>query len=126
MAHKTYFPDRGDIILFNCSPSAGHEMADYHFGLVLSPVEYNKAAGLCVVLIATSKKKGYPFELDLPLDLIPQNPRKPCTDSVLLCDQVRSIDYRDRNADFKVHAPDAITEAALDKLLTLLDPGLMG
>jgi mRNA interferase MazF len=125
MAYRsTYCPDRGDIVHFNCNPSAGHEMASYHFGLVLSAKEYNRPSGLCVVLIATSKKKGYPYELDLPLGLIPQNPKRPCDDSVLLCDQVRTIDYRERNLEFKAQAPTELTEQALDLLLTLLDPSL--
>jgi mRNA-degrading endonuclease toxin of MazEF toxin-antitoxin module len=61
-------------------------MADRHFGLVLSPIEYNKPAGLSVVLIATSKKKGYPYELDLPANLIPLTGQKIVAASVLLCD----------------------------------------
>lgn len=124
MVMRTFIPDRGDVILFNCSPSAGHEMADYHFGLVLSPILYNRASGLCVVLVATSKKKGYPFELDLPVNLIPKNPHKSTGDSVLLCDQVRTIDYRERSATFKTKADHELVEIALDKLLTLLDPSM--
>jgi mRNA interferase MazF len=126
MAYRSFYcPDRGDIIHFNCNPSAGHEMASYHFGLVMSPKSYNRASGLCVVLIATSKKKGYPYELDLPVGLIPQNPKRPCDDSVLLCDQIRNIDFRERNLEFKAKASAEMVERALDMLLTLLDPLLM-
>jgi mRNA interferase MazF len=99
-------------------------MAGNHYGLVLSPAVYNRKSGLCVLLIGTSKKKGYPFEFDLPRNLIPHDPRKPCTDSLLLCDQVRTIDYRERSVEFKAAAPPELVEDALDLLLTLLDPSL--
>ena len=37
MSYHSYLPKRGDLVHLNFSPSAGHEMADRHYALVLSP-----------------------------------------------------------------------------------------
>ena len=68
--------------------------------------------------------RAFEYELDLPLGLIPQNPKRPCADSILLCDQVRTIDYRERNLEFKAKASRELVDRALDLLLTLLDLAL--
>jgi mRNA interferase MazF len=101
-------------------------MDDWHYALVLSPLEYNRKTSLCVCLIGTSKRKGYPYEIDLPLDLIPRDPSRPVTDSLILCDHVRTMDWRERGAAFRAAAPTPLVEKALDYLLTLLDPYLAG
>ena len=38
--------DAGDVVHLNFSPSAGHEMRDPHFALVVSLREFNDATGL--------------------------------------------------------------------------------
>ena len=58
--------------------------------LVLSPGAYNRRAGLALFCPITRQVKGYPFEVALPagLDLT----------GVILSDQVKSLDWRGRNA----------------------------
>ena len=121
MTFRTYFPKRGDIISVNASPSAGHELAGRHYALVLSPMEYNRKSGMVVILLATSKKKDYAFELVIPEGLISPTKDNPSGRGYLLCDAVRQIDWRERGVAFVAKAPDEFTNEALDSLLTLLD-----
>lgn len=88
---KSYFPERGDIIWLDLNPQAGREIAKRRPAIVVSPVQYNRLVGLCLVCPITSQKKGYVFEVALKNKQI---------DGVVLCDQVKCMDYPTRNAEF--------------------------
>ncbi len=91
MAKKSsYIPESGDIIWVDFNPQSGHEQKGRRPALILSPAIYNAKSGLCLCVPITSKIKGYPFEVALTLE-------KP---SVVLSDQIKSIDYLARNAEF--------------------------
>lgn len=83
-------PSRGDVILLSLDPTLGHEQAGKRPAVVLSPDFYNKASGLCLVCPVTTQVKGYPFEVPLA------GAKK--TAGVALADQVRSIDWKAREA----------------------------
>ncbi len=84
-----YIPDRGDIVWMSFDPQVGREHAKHRPALVLSKKIYNSPAGLCVVCPISSKKKGYPFEVDIITNKI---------NGVVLADQIKSFDWRMRNA----------------------------
>ena len=52
------------VVHLNFSPSAGHEMADRHCALVLSPASYNRKSGMAIVCAITSRVRGGPFEVE--------------------------------------------------------------
>ena len=85
-----YIPDSGDVIWLNFDPQAGHEQAGHRPAIVLSPKAYNSRTGLCLVVPVTNQSKGYPFELALPTGIK--------TTGVVLCDQIRNLDYQARRA----------------------------
>lgn len=120
MTYRSYTPKRGDLVHMNFSPSAGHEMADRHYALVLSPLDYNRKARMAVVCAVTSRVRGWVFEVALPAGLLPPKRGQPTT-SVVLADGVRQVDYREREMAFVAEAPKAIVEEVLDKLLTVLE-----
>jgi len=108
----SYVPDRGDLVWLEFDPQAGHEQAGKRPALVLSPKRYNRLSGLMLCCPMTTRVKGYPFEVAL-------------TDergvaSVVLSDQVKSLDWRARKASRKATAPAAVLQEALAKLGTLL------
>jgi mRNA interferase MazF len=107
-----YSPERGDIVWLSFTPQAGSEQAGRRPALVLSPSRYNKRVGLAVFCPITSKRKGYPFEVQLPEEL-------PVT-GVVLADQVKNLDWRSRNAEFACQVPHEVLEEVIQKLLTLL------
>ena len=107
-----YIPERGDLIWINFHPQAGHEQGGRRPAVVLSPASYNGKVGLALLCPITNQIKGYPFEVLLPEGL-------PVT-GVILADQVKSLDWRMRNADFIAKLPDTTLKQVLQKLHTLL------
>ena len=87
-----YAPERGDFVWIRLTPQAGHEQAGRRPALVLSPQAYNDKVGLALFCPVTNQVKGYPFEVQIPADL--------SVSGVILADQVRSLDWRARQAEF--------------------------
>ncbi len=109
-----YVPDRGDIIWLQFDPQAGHEQAGKRPALVISPKPYNNKVGLALMCPITSKAKGYPFEVLLPADV------KVC--GVVLADQIKSLDWRARQAQFVCKAPVEVMVDVIAKIQVLISP----
>jgi mRNA interferase MazF len=109
---QTYVPKCGDAVWVTLNPQAGHEQAGRRPAVVLSPKSYNSKTGLAILCPVTSQVKGYPFEVLLPEGL-------PVTGAVL-SDQVKSLDWKARNAELICALPDRTTSEVLQKLNTLL------
>lgn len=105
-------PRRGDLVWLTFNPQAGHEQAGRRPAVVLSPLAYNAKVGLALLCPITSIVKGYPFEVNLP-------PGLPIS-GVILADQVKSLDWRARSAEFICTVPDTVTQEVLQKLGLLL------
>ena len=85
---RRYVPDAGDIVWLEFNPQAGHEQAGHRPALVLSPAAYNGKTGLMLCCPMTTQLKGYPFEVVI-------DGARP---SAVLADQVKSLDWRVRQA----------------------------
>ncbi|NOS82082.1 MAG: endoribonuclease MazF [Nitrospira sp.] len=109
---RQYVPDRGDIVWLQFNPQAGHEQAGHRPALVLSPASYNRRSGLMLCCPMTSQIKGYPFEVVIAAERD--------RDSVVLADQVKSLDWRVRKAVKKGTASIDVIAETLSKLQTLL------
>jgi mRNA interferase MazF len=107
-------PDRGDVVWISLNPQAGHEQAGRRPAIILSPAKYNGRVGLAIFCPITSQVKGYPFEVQVP-------PGLPIS-GVVLTDQVKSLDWRSRQAVFVCRLPAAVMAEILSKLHTLLAP----
>jgi mRNA interferase MazF len=107
-----YIPDSGDIIWITFNPQAGHEQAGRRPALVLSPAAYNGKVGLAILCPITSQVKGYPFEAIIPdgLDI----------SGAILSDQVRSLDWKVRKAEFGCKLPSATFNEVVQKSSTLI------
>ena len=103
-----YVPDRGDAIWITLNPQAGHEQAGRRPAVVLSPAAYNGKVGLAILCPITNQIKGYPFEVVLPAGL--------AVTGAILSDQVKSLDWRVRNASFICTLPRASVTEVLQKL----------
>ena len=86
-----YVPEAGDVVWLNFTPQAGHEQAGHRSALVVSPSSYNAKTSLMLCCPMTTQIKNYPFEV-----LIAGTPP-----SAVLSDQVKSLDWRVRNAKRK-------------------------
>jgi len=107
-----YLPQRGDIVWLTFDPQAGHEQAGRRPAVILSPAEYNGKVGLALLCPITSRTKGYPFEVKLPVTA-------PIS-GVILADQVKSLDWRARNAEYVYRMPEEVMREVQGKLATLL------
>jgi mRNA interferase MazF len=67
---------------------------------------------LAILCPITNQAKGYPFEVLLPEAIE--------VTGVILSDQVRSLDWRVRKAEFKEALPEEVIDEVLAKLGTLL------
>lgn len=112
MSRRRYVPDRGDIVWLQFNPQAGHEQAGHRPAMVLSPARYNRLSGLMLCCPMTSQRKGYPFEVVVD--------DAPGRTSVVLADQVKSLDWKVRKAVKKGTAPSAVVAETLSKLQVLL------
>jgi len=112
MSRRSYVPDRGDIVWLQFNPQAGHEQAGHRPALVLSPASYNRRSGLMLCCPMTSQRKGYPFEVAIAVDTD--------RESVVLADQVKSLDWKVRKAVKKGTASIDVIAETLSKLQTLL------
>lgn len=108
-----YVPERGDLVWLSFTPQAGHEQAGRRPAVVLSPKSYNQKVGLAIFCPITNQIKGYPFEVMLP--------KEAGATGVILSDQVKSLDWRVRNAEFIEALPESVITEVLTKLGLLLD-----
>jgi mRNA interferase MazF len=109
-----YVPERGDIVWISLDPQAGHEQAGRRPALVLSPSGYNAKTGLAILAPITRQVKGYPYEIAFP--------ESGKVAGVVLCDQIKNLDWRARRAEFIDQAPDSVVLNVLGKIQTLIRP----
>ena len=79
---------------------------------MVSPSTYNSKVGLALVCPITSRVKGYPFEVALP--------EAGPVQGMVLADQLRSLNWRSREAELITKAPTAVVERVLQLLGVLL------
>jgi mRNA interferase MazF len=107
-----YVPDRGDLVWLQFDPQIGHEQAGTRPALTLSPRAYNEKVGLAIFCPVTSNEKGYPFEVKIEEQKIR---------GVILADQVKSLDWKKREAKFIVKAPAKVVIEVIKLLSTLVN-----
>lgn len=106
-----YAPKQGDIVWLEFDPQKGKEIQKTRPALTISPHAYNLKTGLGLFMPITSKIKGYPFEVPI---------KKGEIQGAILCDQIRSLDWKARKARFAIHIPLAIMEDVMAKFSVLL------
>lgn len=112
MSKSQYVPRKGDIVWLDFTPQAGHEQAGRRPALVLTPTEYNRLIGLAVVCPITNEKKGFPWEVEISANDF--------VSGVVLSDQVKSLDWRKRHAEFLCTPDEALLTEVLERAMALL------
>lgn len=107
-------PERGDVVMLNFDPQTGTEIWGRRPALVLSPQRYNQKTSLALMVPITTRAKGNPFEVRIPMNLIDK------VDGVILSDQIKSLDWEERQADTICQLPDNVINDVLAKLQTLV------
>ena len=107
----SYVPDRGDIVWLEFDPQKGHEQKGRRPEIVLSKKEYNQKSNLALICPITSRIKGYPFEVRI----------NSIIQGVMVSDQIRSIDWKSRNAAFIEKTSEEILNEILENINLLLN-----
>ncbi len=115
---SAYVPERGDVVWLQFTPHAGSEQAGRRPALVISPRSYNRKVGLALVCPITTRVKGYPFEVALPEGIAARG--------AVLCDQVKSLDWRQRKAIRLCAVPETVLREATARIVALVDPSGSG
>jgi len=104
--------EKGDIVWLNLNPVAGHEQAGVRPALVVSPRSFNAKTGLAFICPITSSMKGYPFEVAVSFD---------GRNGVVLVDQLRSVDWKAREA----HVVSKVSAVQMSKVCDFLEAILL-
>lgn len=107
-----YIPDRGDLIWLDFESQKGKEIQKTRPAFVVSVKAYNEKTRLALCMPITSYLKGYPFEV-----YIKNEPIK----GAILCDQIRSLDWVARNAEFICKTDAKIYAEIIAKFNTLIE-----
>lgn len=86
-------PDRGDVIYLDFNPQAGTEQAGRRPALVISPEKFNRITGYAAVCPISRTQRKWGFHIPLPSDLN--------MEGVIIIDQIKSLDWKIRNAEIK-------------------------
>jgi mRNA interferase MazF len=103
-----YAPRQGDFIAVGFDSRSGHEQSGRRRALVVSHDLFNQRTGLAIVCPITNTRRDYPFHV-----AIPEGGK---VTGYVMVEQVRSIDYRARQAKRIGRAPDEVLEEALSLL----------
>lgn len=114
MSSGKYIPERGDIVWLDFNPQAGHEQRGRRPAIVISPKSYNNKTHLALFCPITNQQKGYPFEVELKTG-------KNKVSGVILSDQIKSLDWNRRNAEFIVNVDQETLDTVIAKASTLIE-----
>ena len=111
-----YVPRRGDIIRLDFDPSAGHEPQGTRPALVLSPEAFNRfgLALACPVTRGGAFARGRAWTVALSGAGL-------ATDGVVLCNQMRTLDWKARRAQFIEAVPAALIAEVLARVAALIE-----
>lgn len=114
-ASQSWVPERGEVIWIDHNPQAGREMRDHHPFLVLSTASFHRTVGLVVGCAMTTAAYNNGSSLAVDLGAIPE---KPDAHSFVLCNQIKSFDWKARNA--KPHPMGLIQPQQLEQVLEIV------
>lgn len=106
---KAYLPRKGDFVAVTFDPQSGHEQKGRRPALVVSNTLFNKHTGLAIVCPLTNIDRGFPFHVAVTKD--------PRVSGFVMVEQVKSIDFRARDAKRIGKASDRV----LEEVLSILD-----
>lgn len=106
---RAFVPRKGDFISVTFDPQSGHEQKGRRPAMVVSNTLFNEQTGLAIVCPVTTTHRGYPFHVAVL--------GNPDVKGFVMVEQVKSIDYRARQAK----AVGKASEDLLDEVLSILD-----
>lgn len=107
-----YIPKRGDFIWIDFDPQAGHEQMGNRPALVVSHDGFNQRMGFAFVCPISNTQRKNPFYVVIP--------EKQAVMGMIMTDQMRSLDFRARNANFISECSALVLEDVLRRIKPIL------
>jgi len=105
----SYVPQKGDFVALTFDPQSGHEQRGRRPALVVSNTLFNRHTGLAIVCPLSNTDRNFPFHVAVVND--------PNVTGFVMVEQVKSIDFRAREAKRIGRASDDV----LEEVLSILD-----
>jgi mRNA-degrading endonuclease toxin of MazEF toxin-antitoxin module len=115
-SRRTWVPRRGDVVRLAFDPLSGHEQQGMRPALILSPEAFNRfgMALACPITRGGAFARGKAWTVPLAgLGL--------ATDGVVLCNQVRTLDWQARHAALIESAPAELVADVIARVAVLLE-----
>ena len=103
-----YVPRQGDLVALDFDPQSGHEQRGRRPALVVSKDAFNKATGMAMCCPITNTNRRVPFHVPIA---------GRTTLGFVMCEQVKSLDFRSRAMRLIERAPKEV----LEDVLAILD-----
>ncbi len=113
---KRGIPDRGDVLHLDLDPALGIEQQGLRYVLVLTVSDFNRF-GLALVAPITQGGQ-FARENGFTVSMMGAGMN---TQGIVLCNQVRMLDFKYRGGKVVESTPETIVEEVLARVRTLLD-----
>jgi mRNA interferase MazF len=107
-----YIPNRGDFIWINFDPQAGYEQMGKRPALVVSHDGFNQRTGFAFVCPISNTKRQNLFYVRIPDDQ--------AVTGIIMVDQMRSLDFRARQASFIGECPYLLLQDVLRRIKPII------
>ncbi len=108
--------DRGDVYLADLNPTRGREQYGRRYVMVVTSRDYNKTTSPLICPLTSggeySRNNGFTVSLTGTGSI---------SQGVVLCNQLRTVDIKERDSKFIERLPDYIVEEVLQKIRVLLE-----
>ena len=103
-----YIPKQGDICYIDFAPTKGHEQTGLRPAIVISKDKFNTYTNMAIICPITTNTKKFPTHYEL------KNTKK--VKGSVLCEHIRSIDFKARSLSFV----EKIKEEELEEILDII------
>lgn len=100
-----YVPRQGDLVTLDFDPQSGHEQRGRRPALVISKDAFNKATGMAMCCPVTNTDRKVPFHVAVA--------GRSSLTGFVMCERVKSLDFRARNMRLIERAPQELLEDVL-------------
>ena len=107
-----YIPKRSHFIWISFDPQAGHEQMGKRPALVVSHDEFNQKMGFALVCPISNTKRKNPFYVQIP--------EAEAVSGVVMTDQLRSLDFKARQATFISECPERLLQDVLRRIKPII------
>lgn len=100
-----YVPRQGDLVALDFDPQSGHEQKGRRPAIVISKDAFNKATGMAMCCPITNTDRRVPFHVGVA--------GHSSLTGFVMCEQVKSLDFRVRHMRLIERAPQELLEDVL-------------